>query len=223
MEESKLPNLAPRKIPKQQRSIALVDALKETCLHILRTEGAKALTVSRLAEESGVAITSIYEYFPNIESVVAAVLRNTREQLIRDNLDALETSAAQTSLYEYLLHAIRNSIHIRQSLARLHREIYERHIDEFDPPTQVLLEGMDDIDEPRPSVRRVIEQFRDEITFPDLDEAAYMTIRFLQVATRTMVLERNLLEIEPDMDHRIAHTLHSMLTAPGPRGKPDNP
>ena len=38
----------PRKLPRQQRSIALVTALKEATLLIVSREGSEALTVARL-------------------------------------------------------------------------------------------------------------------------------------------------------------------------------
>ncbi|MET0379478.1 MAG: TetR/AcrR family transcriptional regulator [Spongiibacteraceae bacterium] len=74
----------PRKMPRQQRSIALVNALKDACLQILREEGADALTVARLSEVSGVAVVSMYEYFPTVEAVTAAAFRAVIAQLMRE-------------------------------------------------------------------------------------------------------------------------------------------
>jgi AcrR family transcriptional regulator len=214
MTEPKTTPLSPRKVPKQQRSIALVAALKETCLRILRSEGADGLTVARLGEESGVAITSIYEYFPTIEAVVGAVLRSIRQQIIDEHLVDLKNPDAFASLHDYLLHAVRSSIHIRLALAELHREIYRRHVDEFDTPNLLLLESWEDFNAASPGVRLVMERFRSDVTFAELDNATYMTVRMLQVATRAAVLERDgLLGVEPDMDRRIAATLHRLLTA----------
>lgn len=53
-----------RKRPTQSRSRALVDAVEQACLRILDEIGEAALTVARIAEISGVAVGSIYQYFP---------------------------------------------------------------------------------------------------------------------------------------------------------------
>lgn len=214
MELTKQDSLQPRKIPRQKRSIALVKALQETCLRILKQEGTRALTVSRLAEESGVAVTSIYEYFPTIEAVIAAVLRSERESLVRDYLDVLAVSTESETLRAYLLKAVRRSISVRQVLIELHPEIYQFYIDEFDATVAGPLDGDDAIGIASPRLRRVIEQFRHEVTFESLDDAAYLTARLLQAATRAVVVERNLLSADPGADQRIAAMLYSMLTAP---------
>ena len=56
-------------------------------LHILDEEGEEALTVARIAEVSGAAVGSIYQYFPNKDAIVAMlyerVLDQESEELLR--------------------------------------------------------------------------------------------------------------------------------------------
>ena len=77
----------PRKRPNQSRSRALVEAVAQACLHILDEEGEEALTVARIAEVSGAAVGSIYQYFPNKDAIVAMlyerVLDQESEELLR--------------------------------------------------------------------------------------------------------------------------------------------
>ena len=63
----------PRKQPKQERSRLLVESVKQACREVLNNEGAEALTTLHLAEVTGISVGSLYQYFPNIESVVAAL------------------------------------------------------------------------------------------------------------------------------------------------------
>ena len=58
-----LPTL--RKRPNQSRSRALVDAVAQASMRILDEGGDEALTVARIAELSGAAVVSIYQFFPN--------------------------------------------------------------------------------------------------------------------------------------------------------------
>lgn len=64
----------PRKEPTQDRSRALVDALIEATARILTAEGADAVTTNRVAEVAGASIGSLYQYFPNKEALLAALL-----------------------------------------------------------------------------------------------------------------------------------------------------
>ena len=75
---TKLPS--PRKRPNQQRSRALVDAVAQACLLILDEHGEDALTVARIAEVSGAAIGSIYQYFPSKDAIVALLYERVLDQ-----------------------------------------------------------------------------------------------------------------------------------------------
>lgn len=63
--------VTPRKQPRQRRAQATVDAILMAAAHILKTEGFARATTNRIAEKAGVSIGSLYQYFPNKESVVA--------------------------------------------------------------------------------------------------------------------------------------------------------
>src|SRR5690554_2507734 len=64
----------PRKEPVQERSRALVEALIEATARVLAAEGAEAITTNRVAEVAGTSVGSLYQYFPNKESLVAALI-----------------------------------------------------------------------------------------------------------------------------------------------------
>lgn len=71
-----------RKLPKQSRSIATVEAILEATTHILLREGAEGLTTNHVAEMAGVSIGSLYQYFPNKASLIAALIdRHVNEEV----------------------------------------------------------------------------------------------------------------------------------------------
>lgn len=80
-----LPTL--RKRPTQSRSRALVEAVAQACLQILDESDEVALTVSHIAEVSGVAVGSIYQYFPNKDAIIALlyerILDEESEELLK--------------------------------------------------------------------------------------------------------------------------------------------
>jgi AcrR family transcriptional regulator len=67
-------NREPKKHPRQARSRATVDYILEAAAQILSKDGAARLTTNRIARKAGVAIASIYQYFPNKEAIVQAVV-----------------------------------------------------------------------------------------------------------------------------------------------------
>ncbi|MBZ5709915.1 TetR family transcriptional regulator [Nannocystis pusilla] len=64
------PPLAPRKTPKQARSSRLVEAILQAAIRVLERDGAAAFTTIRVAERAGVSVGSLYQYFPNKESIL---------------------------------------------------------------------------------------------------------------------------------------------------------
>lgn len=89
----KQPQLSSVKLPKQARSKQMVADILEAAVRVLSREGARRFTTTRVAELAGVSVGSLYQYFPNKESllfrlqadewqqtgaVLAAMLRNPR-------------------------------------------------------------------------------------------------------------------------------------------------
>ncbi len=66
----------PRKRPRQNRSKATVDTILEATARVLIAEGFDGLTTNAVAEAAGVSIGSLYQYFPNKEALVAAMIEH---------------------------------------------------------------------------------------------------------------------------------------------------
>ena len=65
----------PRKIPSQERAKVTVDAILEAGAYILIKDGWEKFTTNRVAERAGVNIASLYQYFPNKESIAVELQR----------------------------------------------------------------------------------------------------------------------------------------------------
>jgi AcrR family transcriptional regulator len=68
------PSTQRRKLPSQERSRATVEAILEATARVLVEEGAERTTTNRVAAVAGVSIGSLYQYFPNREALVRALL-----------------------------------------------------------------------------------------------------------------------------------------------------
>ena len=95
-----MPDFEPRKLPRQERSRATYEAMLEACARLLREEGYEALTTTGVAERAGVGIGTLYEFFPNKESIVAALIEQRIARLVADAAARLDASLAIPSLEE---------------------------------------------------------------------------------------------------------------------------
>src|SRR5579864_7422098 len=77
-----LPRTSPRNKPRQERSGATVDAILQATARVLRRDGYDKLSTNRVAVEAGVSIGSLYQYFPNKEALVAALIDKHRNAMM---------------------------------------------------------------------------------------------------------------------------------------------
>jgi AcrR family transcriptional regulator len=105
-----------RKNPSQSRARKTVETLLETTAQILANEGSERLTTNYLAEKAGYSIGTVYQYFPNREAIVLALIERQREQVQRRIRQALETEPEATAEQK-----IRCIVHILHQAFNLHR------------------------------------------------------------------------------------------------------
>lgn len=73
-----------RRVPVQGRSVARVQRMLDACAALIDEIGYEALTTTLLAERAGVAIGSVYQFFPDKRAIVQALtLRNLEAYLDR--------------------------------------------------------------------------------------------------------------------------------------------
>lgn len=74
--------LQPRKSPRQTRSAVTVEAIHTAAIQVLLAEGLARLTTTRVAERAGVSVGTMYQYFPNKQALLYAVLERHIETII---------------------------------------------------------------------------------------------------------------------------------------------
>lgn len=68
-----------RRVPVQGRSVARVQRMLDACAGIVDEVGYESLTTTLLAERAGVAIGSVYQFFPDKRAVVQALTQRNLE------------------------------------------------------------------------------------------------------------------------------------------------
>src|SRR5690606_1840104 len=62
-----------RRLPAQQRSMARVQRMLDACAELLDEGGYAELTTTKIAERAGVAIGSVYQFFPDKKAITQAL------------------------------------------------------------------------------------------------------------------------------------------------------
>ena len=143
-----------RRTPKQKRAREKYLAILDASIVVLAREGYQGATTSNIAEESGVAVGSLYEYFPNKESIFTAYLdEHIREiiELFRQNLGEEKQGLDQIeSLRNWLITIVgiteKNKNTLRTILSEIPGSLgllsFEGIEDQLMPVARFLTEGM---------------------------------------------------------------------------------
>ncbi|MFI6481366.1 TetR family transcriptional regulator [Nonomuraea sp. NPDC050663] len=71
-----------RRQPTQRRSARRVERMLDACATLLDEIGYEALSTTRIAERAGVAIGSVYQFFPDKRAITQEVTRRNVEQFV---------------------------------------------------------------------------------------------------------------------------------------------
>ncbi|WP_212915717.1 TetR/AcrR family transcriptional regulator [Marinomonas sp. A3A] len=105
MDNKKEPSKS-RKMPVQKRSKATVDAIIQASTYILMKSGWGGFTTNAIAERAGVNISSLYQFFPNKESIVAELQKRHSDDMRTDLLNTLSNLPAGLTFREVLTEII---------------------------------------------------------------------------------------------------------------------
>jgi len=201
-------SVSPRKRPRQARSIVLVDAILEASTRILEQHGLDALNTNAVAEKAGVSIGSLYQYFPNRDAILVALLAQF-ESRMRERMEATLIDAPadlESRLQALVLTAIRHHCASRQ--ATLILETQERCL---------ALAITDQLDEAEASMSALIRS----VVANHIDGDAYeidLRTREVELIGRTLIDDAVAREAEPEkMTTRIVTILRSCIEAPACR------
>lgn len=89
-----------RRTPSQDRSQATVEALLQATTQILQKEGEAALTTNHVAEVAGFSIGTLYQYFPNKESLIRGVGAQVQAKLVEQIESQLQTLSQDPMLHQ---------------------------------------------------------------------------------------------------------------------------
>lgn len=169
------PQLLPRKSPRQARSKALVMAILDATAQVLVERGYAGSSTNLIASRAGVSIGSVYQYFPNKDSLIAA-LRERHATDLYDTLDAVLTRRNPQSLEEKLSAIVHGWMLAHQLEPDLHRVVeqefpfFERAHQDQIPIYRTIVER----------VRQLLEEHREQLLPDNLDLATWMVLQTIE-------------------------------------------
>lgn len=88
----------PLKRPSQARAIFTVEAIYQAFVRIWRRNGWSGLSTRQVALEAGVAIGTLYDYFPSKEALLSGYIRHSLDELLQH----LDEQVVQTNDLDWL-------------------------------------------------------------------------------------------------------------------------
>ncbi|HEY4163335.1 MAG TPA: TetR/AcrR family transcriptional regulator [Dongiaceae bacterium] len=174
----------PRKSASQKRSQAMVGTLLDATARVLIREGYDRASTNRIAAVAGVSIGSLYQYFPNKEALVAALVARHNREVIQLLRAALKDAASQ-DLAPTMRALVRATVDAHLVDPALHRIFAEQvprmgqlaKIEALQRETYLL-------------IRAYLEGRRDEISVTDLDSATSICVTTVEALTHEFVINK---------------------------------
>lgn len=172
----------PRRLPRQARSRATFDAIIEATARVLVAEGYDRLNTNRVAQVAGVSVGSLYQYFPNKESLVLAVIRDHSIKMI-ELLAVSAQDLADAPIDVAVRTYVRSTIAAHASAPELHRALVQQAM-------HIGLEHLRELElQVRAIIRAWLERHRDEILPTDLEAASFVLVTSVEALIHGALLD----------------------------------
>ena len=200
------PSTTPRKLPKQSRSRVTVEAILTATTHILVEEGYDKANTNRIAERAGISIGSLYQYFPNKESLMTALMDQHAQEmaeLVGTKLDRLFDSPLKIAIPE-IITAVVAAHGINPRLHQVLSEEIPRS--ERSPQMHKANEQITEL------LRAYLQRWRDQIQPQNIDLTVFILSRTVDSLCHTAVIEQPNLVCDSQFEREVSNLLLSYLT-----------
>ena len=116
---------APRKKPQQERSRRTYEAIVDTAADLLVELGYHNMSTNKIAERADVSVGSVYQYFPNKEAIVRAVMDEFAERQYEILADGLE-EVQGVDLRDAVRKLVDNMLQTKRDEPELSRVLFEQ-------------------------------------------------------------------------------------------------
>ena len=167
--------LRPRKRPSQDRSRFTVEQILDGAARVFAERGRAGTTTNHIAERAGVSIGSLYQYFPNKDAILVALLERHMESVMGVLQGMLDEALREQETLEGLLRRfVKKILEMHTSeLALHHALLYEA------PRTPEIVEKIHRVED---GMARVVERLlalRHGVSRRHAAHAAYLLVHII--------------------------------------------
>jgi AcrR family transcriptional regulator len=196
----------PRKLPQQDRSRVTVEAILEATTHILTEEGYDKANTNRIAERAGISVGSLYQYFPNKESLMAALMVQHSNEIV-ELVESKLKDVFDTPLANAIPELIKAVIGAHAINPRLHQVLNE------EIPSSEKFQQMQKADERIVELLRVyLSRWSDRIRPQNLDMTVFILSRTVESLCHSAVIEHPSFVSNSQFEQEVSYLLLHYLT-----------
>lgn len=173
----------PRKEPRQARSKHTVETILEATARVFAEHGYAGTNTNLIADKAGLSVGSVYQYFPNKDSLIAALHQRHGAQM-QQTVEAVLASPFDSTLRGHIDAMVRALLAAHMVEPDLHKML-ELEFPFFDAPQS----------ESEPDrgifhrVRKLLEDWRPAITPQDLDLATWVMLHIIESMVHAAVID----------------------------------
>jgi AcrR family transcriptional regulator len=176
--------LAPRKTPRQERARVTVEAILGAAARILESDGPDALNTNRIAADAGVSVGSLYQYFPNKDAILVALLENHTERMmgiLEDTVRTLVDAPIHVAVRTY----VRAMLEAHALEPKLHRALVQVALSRVDVQELLSMERR-----AADLVLAWLTVHAERVKVRDLRTASFILVSAVEATTHRALLER---------------------------------
>ncbi|MFJ8689589.1 TetR/AcrR family transcriptional regulator [Micromonospora wenchangensis] len=192
--------LQPRREPRQVRAELTRERILAAAAHIFSEYGYAAGTTNRIAERARISIGSLYQYFPNKDAILAALLVRHIDRGTWTRADELDLSPGTLAATVRAL--VRDAIDNHSEDPQLLRIMIEEA-----PLSQELLDTIDRHGKQRVAQIRDLLALHPDVRVTDLDTAAELIVFTVEINTHKLMADPRPIPVE-----RFERELANMVT-----------
>jgi AcrR family transcriptional regulator len=199
-----------RKKPLQERSRQTVGAILHAATRVFSDLGYANTSTNHIAEQAGVSIGSLYQYFPSKDAILLALAEQHVENAFAAVLEEVreKRAAPPRELLRALVDAL---LRAHQKEPRLHRVLFEEaHL--LDQSFRRRLEELDD--RALRLAREIIEERCNELAVGNPEMASFIVVHVLEGITHTTAIRHPEVMSRPEFREELFRLLESYLLGP---------
>ncbi len=177
--------VSPRKQPSQGRSRFTVRQIVEAAARVFEERGYAGANTNRIAERAGVSIGSLYQYFPNKESILAVLLEQHTQE-VANAVEAIRRHVAEEphDLVGVLEHFVEDMVELHSKNPRLQHVL----LDEAPRPPH-LKARLQELEQAAVESTEILLRANSQVRIENYRTAAYLAAQSIETLAHRFVVE----------------------------------